>query len=127
MVEPMTAKALWTSPGGTTLWVEPPDAYLLPARLVKVVENLQRHGLTAEPLPEDSELDVEVCRVDELNRARSFQQHELIGLEVTPRKEKCRIEAGNNFHSDRAALGISGRVSLGATIGRRLGHMELLR
>jgi hypothetical protein len=39
-------------------------------------------------------LDVEVYRVEELNRARSFQRHELVGLEVTPRKEKRRIERG---------------------------------
>jgi dipeptidyl-peptidase 4 len=92
--EPRDYEAQYFGGTETTLAIELPDAYLLPARLVKVVENLQRHGLTAEQLAEDSELDVEVYRVDELNRARSFQRHELVGLEVTPRKEKRRIETG---------------------------------
>lgn len=77
------------------LAVRRPFAYLLPARLERVVENLQRHGLAVEELREDIELDVEVYRVQQVSRARDlFQKHALVTVEATPRSEARRVPAG---------------------------------
>jgi Tol biopolymer transport system component len=78
----------------TTLSVERPYAYLLPSGLTKVVENLQRHGLVVDELREDLDLDLEVYKVDRIDRGRAFQRHELVELETTVRNESRRIAAG---------------------------------
>ncbi len=46
-----------------------PYAYLVPAACREAVENLKRHGLELQELREDIELDVEVYKVDELERS----------------------------------------------------------
>ena len=43
--------------------------------------------------------------MDEVSRARSFQRHELLELEVTPRNENRRIEAGTILIRTAQALG----------------------
>jgi dipeptidyl aminopeptidase/acylaminoacyl peptidase len=77
-----------------TLSVTRPAAYLLPAGLTAVVENLQRHGLALEELREDVELDVETYRIDNVTRQRDFQKHQTEVLDATARKESRRVEAG---------------------------------
>jgi dipeptidyl aminopeptidase/acylaminoacyl peptidase len=77
-----------------TLSVSRPYAYLVPAGLAAVVENLQRHGLTVEQLREDIELDVEAYRIDKVTRTRDFQKHQPVEVEATARKESRRVEAG---------------------------------
>jgi dipeptidyl-peptidase 4 len=82
--------------GGTeaTLSVRRPYAYLLPADLTKVVENLQRHGVEVEELREDIDLDVEVYRIDKVTKTPQFQKHQPVSVEATPRKEGRRVAAG---------------------------------
>ncbi|HXG11042.1 MAG TPA: DPP IV N-terminal domain-containing protein [Gemmataceae bacterium] len=82
--------------GGTepVLSVRRPYAYLFPARLGRVVENLQRHGIEVEELREDIELDVEVYRIDRITRAAVFQKHHPVTLEATARPASRRLEAG---------------------------------
>jgi dipeptidyl aminopeptidase/acylaminoacyl peptidase len=76
--------------------VRRPYAYLFPRSLARVVETLQRHGLEVEELREDIELDVEVYRVDQLNRAaQPYQKHQLVSVQATPRAENRRVEAGS--------------------------------
>ncbi len=77
-----------------TLRVRRPHAYLFPAALAKVVENLQRHGIEVHELREDIELDVEVYRVDKITRTPAFQKHQPVELDATPRKESRRVNAG---------------------------------
>ncbi|HKB41446.1 MAG TPA: DPP IV N-terminal domain-containing protein, partial [Gemmataceae bacterium] len=78
-----------------TLSVARPYAYLLPASLVAVTENLQRHGIEVEELREDIELDVEVYRINKVSHAlRPFQKHNLASVEATARKETRRVAAG---------------------------------
>jgi hypothetical protein len=78
----------------TTLQVRRPHAYLLPASLTKVVKNLREHGIAIERVTETATAPVEVYRVEKIERARSFQQHRPVSLEVRSRKEDRRVEAG---------------------------------
>jgi dipeptidyl aminopeptidase/acylaminoacyl peptidase len=77
-----------------TVSVRRPYAYLLPATLTAVVENLQRHGIEVDQLREDVELDLEVYRVDKITRLRAFQKHQPVSLAATARKESRRVPAG---------------------------------
>jgi dipeptidyl aminopeptidase/acylaminoacyl peptidase len=75
--------------------VKRPSAYLVPARLAGVVENLKRHGIEVRELREDVELDVEVYRIDEVSRSeREFQGHRLVSVEATPMPGARRVAAG---------------------------------
>jgi dipeptidyl aminopeptidase/acylaminoacyl peptidase len=94
-----------------TLSVERPYAYLLPASSKKVIENLQRHGLTVDELREDLDLEVEIYKIDQISRGRTFQQHQPVELEATARKESRRIPAGTVLISTAQPLG-----SLAATL-----------
>jgi dipeptidyl aminopeptidase/acylaminoacyl peptidase len=89
----------------TTLSVRRPYAYLFPASFAKITDNLQRHGLVVEELREDIELDVEVYRVDKIAKTGLFQKHEPVSLEVTPRKESRRVEAGSILVRSSQPLG----------------------
>jgi dipeptidyl-peptidase-4 len=72
-----------------------PYAYLIPAACREAVANLQRHGLDVLELREDIELDVEVYRVDAIERSpRRFQGHNTEVLKVTRRAESRMIPAG---------------------------------
>jgi dipeptidyl aminopeptidase/acylaminoacyl peptidase len=78
-----------------TVSVTRPFAYLFPATLSRVVENLQRHGIEVDELREDIELDLQIHRVDKLTCAdREFQGHRLVKLETTSRDERRRVPAG---------------------------------
>jgi dipeptidyl-peptidase-4 len=78
----------------TTLAVRRPAAYLLPAALAEAVKHLELHGIKTETLPTERELEVEVYRVDKITRLPTFQKHQPVSVDVTPRKEKRRVEAG---------------------------------
>jgi dipeptidyl aminopeptidase/acylaminoacyl peptidase len=72
-----------------------PFAYLLPPKEKAAIELLQRHGIELAELREDVELDLEVYRVDRISRVqRAFQGHHEATLEVTPRTQSRRVEAG---------------------------------
>ena len=78
----------------TTLSVQLPYAYLLPAKHANVVENLQRHGVALEELREDIELDVEAYKVEAITKTPQFQKHQPVNVRITARKESRRVEAG---------------------------------
>jgi hypothetical protein len=81
--------------GGTeaTLSVRRPYAYLFPASLSKVVENLHRHGIEVEELREAVELDVEAYKIEKITKSPAFQKHQPIALQTKVRKESRRIAA----------------------------------
>jgi len=75
--------------------VSAPYAYLIPPACGEVVANLQRHGLEVQELREDIELDVEVYRVEAIDRSpRRFEGHNLEVLRVKPRQESRLVPAG---------------------------------
>ena len=89
----------------TTLAVTRPYAYLLTSPSPKVIENLQRHGLTVEELREDLDLEVEAYKVDRITRGRLFQRHDVIDLEASVRKETRRVKAGTALVKTAQPLG----------------------
>lgn len=89
-----------------TLSVTRPYAYLFPSSYAKAVETLQRHGIAFEELREDIELDLEVYRVDKIEKAKQpFQKHTLEMLEVTARPEARRLPAGTILVKTAQPLG----------------------
>jgi hypothetical protein len=77
-----------------TLSVRRPHAYLFPASWVKVTENLQLHGIAVEELSEPAELDLEVYRIDKVNKKAIYQKRQLVAVDATARDEKRRTPAG---------------------------------
>ncbi|MBW8884718.1 MAG: DPP IV N-terminal domain-containing protein, partial [Planctomycetia bacterium] len=92
--EPRDYEAQYYGATETTLSVERPYAYLLPASQKKAIENLQRHGLTVDEMREDIDLDIEAYKIEAISRGRAFQQHQPVEIEATDRKETRRIAAG---------------------------------
>ncbi|HTU91771.1 MAG TPA: DPP IV N-terminal domain-containing protein, partial [Gemmataceae bacterium] len=88
-----------------TLSVRRPYAYLIPSSWTKVVENLQRHGIALEELREDIELDLEIYRIDKVNKRAIYQKRQLIEVDAAPRKENRRIAAGTVVVKTRQPLG----------------------
>lgn len=75
--------------------VRRPGVYLIKPGFDKVIETLQRHGVEVELLREDIHLDVEAYKVAKISRAeRAFQQHRIVGLEVTSATADRKIPAG---------------------------------
>ncbi len=74
-----------------TLSVSRPYAYLFPATLSNIVENLQRRGIDVEELREDIELDVQAYKLDKVKS----EKHDNLALDVTGRKESRRVPAGS--------------------------------
>jgi hypothetical protein len=67
----------------------------VPARFTHALENLKNHGIKAQALEADREFDVEIYRIDGLQKAaRTYEGHNLATVEVTPRKAKMKFEAG---------------------------------
>lgn len=78
-----------------TEFVRRPRAYLLPAELAAVVDNLIAHGIEVERLDQPLEQEFEVYQVTAIERAkREFQGHKEVTLEVSSRNERRRLEPG---------------------------------
>ena len=78
-----------------TLEVELPFGYLIPPGQTEVMYLLQRHGIRVEELREEIELDLEIATVQEVRRAeRAFQKHQLVTLEVVPKKLTRMVPPG---------------------------------
>ncbi len=88
-----------------TLSVRRPYAYLLPSWCTEVVGNLQRHGIAVEELREDIELDVEIYKIDKVNKRAIYQKRQLIDVDASPRKEAQRIAAGTLVVKTHQPLG----------------------
>jgi len=80
-----------------TLFVRRPYAYLFPAALENVKENLKQHGIDIQELREDIELEIEAYRIDRIERNQrvsSWEKLAVTKLEATPRVEKRRMPSG---------------------------------
>jgi dipeptidyl-peptidase 4 len=72
-----------------------PFGYLVPSTSAEAVATLKRHGLDVQELREDIELDLEVYKIDAIERStRRFEGHNVVSLRVSPRKESRRVLAG---------------------------------
>jgi hypothetical protein len=91
---PKEYEVQYTGGTETTLAVRRPVAYLVPDKLGQVANMLEQHGIQKEKLSEGREMEVEVYRVDKITKTAMFQKHQPTELQVTPRTEKRRIDAG---------------------------------
>ena len=72
-----------------------PFAYLIPPAFREAVETLQRHGLTVDELREDIELDVEVYKLDAVEKSpRRFEGHQAVELTRDPAPAARMVPAG---------------------------------
>lgn len=75
--------------------VQVPKAYLLPATLSSVMDNLHRHGIQMEVLREDLRLDVEEFIVREWKRADgAYQNHNAVTAQIELERATRLIPAG---------------------------------
>ena len=63
-----------------------PYAYLFPARLTRVVDNLQRHGIRVDELREDIDVNVEVYRASKVERGITVGDH------TDPGRVRARVD-----------------------------------
>ena len=105
-----------------------PFAYLVPPAFREAVEALQRHGLNVQELREDIELDVEVYKLDAVEKSpRRFEGHQAVELHVTPRAAARMVPAGTLVVKTAQPLGHLAVGLLEPRLGGRPGHLELLR
>ncbi len=72
-----------------------PAAYLIPATCSEAIATLQRHGLDLQELREDIELDLEVYKIDALEKSpRRSEGHNMMELTVSSRREARMVPAG---------------------------------
>lgn len=84
---------LWTRYRATRS-VPRPAAYLVPAGLANVVENLRLHGVETRRMGKEREVDAEVYRITSVKFAeRAFQNHRIATVEVDRRTERRKVEA----------------------------------
>ena len=105
-----------------------PFAYLVPAAFPQAIEALKRHGLDVQELREDLELDVEVYRLDKVERSpRRFEGHQAARADrhAAPRVPDDQGRNAGGAHGPTA--GQPGRVSARAGLGGWSGHLEFLR
>lgn len=79
-----------------TLSVERAAEYLIPAKYSTAIDNLKRHGIHVETLPQEQEMTVEVNHVTKFRKARGeFQKHLMdLPLETEVKTEKRKVPAG---------------------------------
>jgi dipeptidyl-peptidase 4 len=83
-----------------------PAAYLIPAACSEAIATLQRHGLDAQELREDIELDLEVYKIDSLEKShRRIEGHNMVELKVSPRREAQIVRAGTVLVRTAGPLG----------------------
>lgn len=90
----------------TQVVMRPEAAYLIPWKFEKAINTLRRHGIKAEELREDIDLDVEVYRVGSVETApREYQKRRLRTVEAKLRTETRRIPAGTAVVRTTQTLG----------------------
>jgi hypothetical protein len=93
--EPKTYSLFYNDLSESTLSVKRPYGYVVPERLTEVHDRLKLHGISASVLKEDLNVEVEIYRVDKLERAQQeYEGHRLVSVNVTPRAEQRTIKAG---------------------------------
>jgi dipeptidyl aminopeptidase/acylaminoacyl peptidase len=85
--------------------VSRPFAYLIPAACTEAVANLKRHGLDVEELREDVELDVDVYRVESIEKSTRRFEGPAQDLKVSCRREPRMVAAGTLMVRTTGALG----------------------
>lgn len=84
-----------------------PFAYLIPPENREAVETLQRHGVDVQELREDLDLDLEIYRIDEVNKPepKTWDRQDVVDLRVSPRTEARRVAAGTRVVKTAQPLG----------------------
>jgi len=84
-----------------------PFAYLIPPECREAVETLQRHGIDVQELREDLDLDLEIYRVDNVEKPKSktWDRQDVLDLRVSPRSETRRVPAGTRVVKTAQPLG----------------------
>jgi len=87
--------------------VDRPFAYLIGPDQIEAAALLQRHGVAVEETREDVDMDVEVYRIDQIDRPRSnaWDRQDVLDFQVTPRVETRRVPAGTLVVRDAQKLG----------------------
>ncbi len=89
-----------------TLSVPRPYAYLFPAEFADVAEKLAQHGIHVDQMQEDIDVDAEVYRITEVDRAeRPFAGHRLVTVKAESRTTTQRATAGMFLVRTGQALG----------------------
>jgi hypothetical protein len=103
--KPKVYEVLYMGGAKPTVQVRRPYAYLVPASLTKVIKNLREHGIEIEKLSKAGTALAEVYRVEKIERARAFQKHRPVSLQVQVRTEKRPVEAGTLLVKTSQPLG----------------------
>ena len=105
--EPRTYDVLHDAASEATLSVPSPGAYLFDVGAGNVSENLLAHGIVVEALSSEVELEVEVYRLDSIERAeRRYEKHELVTVEATLRRVSRSFPAGTLVVRTTQELGL---------------------
>jgi len=88
-----------------TLTVKRPAAYLVPPECKEAIAAVKRHGIAMEEQKEATNYEVEVERVDKIERAQPFRKHRTTKLESTPRTDKRLVPAGTMVVKTAQPLG----------------------
>lgn len=90
----------------STLDVARPHAYVIPASFSKAVETLQRHGIQCHEVTAAAKVEGEVYKVTRITAApKAFQDHKLVKVEVTLRKEARQLQLGERVVLTNQPLG----------------------
>jgi dipeptidyl-peptidase 4 len=104
--EPKDYRVAFMAGVESTLEVQRPFAYLVPASFTGAVETLQRHGIEVEELRAEAEVACQVYTVEKATRAeRAFQKHNLMTTEVTRRDETRKVPVGTRVVRTGQRLG----------------------
>jgi dipeptidyl-peptidase 4 len=75
--------------------VSRPFAYLVPPSASEAIANLKRHGLDLQELREDIELDVEIYKIDAIDKSpRRFEGHNMVEPKTNVRRVAQKVPAG---------------------------------
>lgn len=84
--------------------VSRPYAYVVPASLTNVIDNLKAHGVEMETA--SGEASVEIYTIDSITRSRrEFEGHHLVSVESTARVEKRALPANSMLIETAQPLG----------------------
>jgi Zinc carboxypeptidase len=75
-----------------------PEAYLIPERLVRVIELLRRQGITFDRLPDAAAAPSEVFLIDSMAREPSFEGHRPLRLEGHWSESSRETAAGGGWY-----------------------------
>ncbi len=93
--QPRTHRVRHAQNHRATKTVPRPCAYLIPASCRNAIDNLRAHGIQLQRISQPAAVDVEIYRIDQVQRAaREFQGHREVTVSATRRSERREIPAG---------------------------------